>query len=146
MPPTNQPQFITITLPPRFYKKKVVDQILILKQALKSYSENFFDRLEGKVEVTSKCNAHFHGMGVFREQGTESAAVAKLKFLDHAREFSRVDVQIIKNFQNVQEYIEKDVADTMLVTGLPERAISYKYVRLDIQKDLCQLPQNINIL
>lgn len=146
MPPLSETYFITITLPPRFYKKKAVDQTLIMKRALTSYSENFFDELEGIMELTAKCNIHFHGMVNFRESSAESAEVAKLKFLDAAKEFSRVDVQKIKDREHVRDYIQKDLINTQKVLGLPLRSIRFRFVRHEIEKDLCKLPENLNIL
>ena len=141
MPPAKQ-YFITITLPPRTYKKPAIRQLAVMMNALKSYSVNFFDALEGACELTpQKCNIHFHGIAHFRETPTESAEISKLKFIDTARQFSRVDVQEIKDLTNVKNYVSKDLVTTAKVMDITVNKLKYKFYRDYFEKESFKYPQ-----
>lgn len=131
MPPVGLEYFITITLPPRYYRKKAIKQLPIMKAALTEYCDNFFDSLHGCFELSKKCNIHFHGIGVFRHQATESRDICKMKFIDTAKTYSMVDVQLPKDVAKVTDYIKKDVNVTSIILSLPERHIYFDYCRQD---------------
>ncbi len=123
--------FLTMTLPKRYYRKKAANQIPIMRQALKLYAENFFDTCYGKMELTNKCNVHFHGIITYRKDQDEESAM-HLKFLDACKSYSITDCQIVKDREKVMDYINKDVIQTMKVTQLNERGISYIYTRVTV--------------
>ena len=139
MPPAKQ-YFITITLPPRTYKKPAIRQLAVMMNALKSYSVNFFDTLTGNSELTNKSNIHFHGIATFRETDIECAEVSRLKFIDTAKQFSRVDVQEIKDLSNVEKYISKDITITSKVMDIHPNKLNYKFERAKYIQELFRHP------
>lgn len=127
----NNEFFVTITLPKRFYRKKAENQVPIMLNALKEYSLNFWDTCEGKMELTRKSNIHFHGIITYRKDQQQENFV-HLSFLNECKKFSMVDCQIIKDKDKVLQYINKDIKQTMFVTKLSEKRLSYNYKRITI--------------
>lgn len=130
MPPLNVEYCITVTLPPSFYKIKAMKQLPVLKQALSLYAINFFDFLEGYFELTQKGNVHFHGCGIFRHQECESQDIARMKFIDNIRVYSRTLVELPKtHMKKWMDYAMGDIKITAQVMECSPKLLHYKYVR-----------------
>lgn len=102
--------FVTITLPPKWYKKRAIKQLHDSRSIIKSYCDNFFSYANFVAELTEKCNIHWHGMVNFREDDQ----YAMLKFHDMSR-FSRIDCQPVKGLTKVWNYIHEDIPKTIRI-------------------------------
>ncbi len=129
MPPFDVEYFITITLPPKLYKKRAEKQLAIMKNALSNYAMNFFDKLDGICELTEKSNIHFHGIGIFRHHEIQSQEVTRLIFQDEAKKFSRIDVQVPEDLSKIKKYIDKDINVTTQVLSCTKKNITFSFNR-----------------
>lgn len=127
--------FVTITLPPKFYRKSAIKQMGVMRNAFKSYCLNFFEKATGCVELTSKSNIHLHLIVNFRSDN-ESAYVNMLKFQDAAKQFSRIDCQLVKSMDDCLAYIKKDMDITCRVMDVSKKDIIFKYTRKDFYSDI----------
>lgn len=110
--------FCTITLPKTCYRKGPVKQAEIMLRHLKQIFLNYFDFMDGALELTNKGNVHAHFLGKYKEGFFE-----KLEFKDEfakhraymlaimsaLKKFSIVDVQIAKDKNKIIEYYNKDI-------------------------------------
>lgn len=115
--------FVTITLPPRHHRKGMKRQKEILDAYIKFIGNNYFEEARGIYEVTQRGILHAHLVVKVREfweglqfDSDKSKHNANIKMLSSAlTQFSINNVQLIKNLDNVYEYLNKDVAITQKI-------------------------------
>lgn len=122
--------FVTITLPPRYYKKQAKMQLPIIKQAVMKYCENFVREATGVYELTKKGNVHYHGIWNLREDLLMTHSQVALMFIDASKPFSRCDIQLVKHQQALEDYLAEDLTITSKVCGCDIKNITHKYNQL----------------
>jgi len=125
--------FVTITLPPRYYRKSVQKQADIMLNYLKFIQVNLFDYMEGALELTLKGNVHAHFLGKYKEgffdgipfkndKAKHTAYITAIK--TSLNKFSLNDVQIIKSKEWVSGYCGKDY---LVSEKILERKPTFKF-------------------
>lgn len=117
MPETPTLKFITITLPPKYYRRNAQGQIKAFSNVITNILENFVEKGVIVAELTLKGNIHYHGLVELRKQG-DNDRVYHLGLIDSMKRVSRFDIQNVKEYQKVTDYIMKDTELTESITGL----------------------------
>lgn len=128
--------FGTITLPKQFLRKGMAKQYDYIKQYVSKILSNFFTTIHGVIEFTGKGNIHFHFIGDIKDPfetikfvDTKAYNIASCKYIaTNLRKISIVDIQPIKDKNNVFKYMmkDKDVSQAILkhspfITGKPKK-------------------------
>lgn len=117
--------FITITLPKCYYKKPVLKQKEAMDRLIHRFCGLFeVNRAQGCYELTKQSNIHAHMAGTIKMEDGFNENEQLILIRSILKHFpSIVNVQIIKNHDNVLNYILKD---TKLTTqAFKQDAITY---------------------
>lgn len=102
--------FTTITLPKCHYRKGPTKQMEVARSLFKRISTNYFESAYGCTELTKKGNIHIHAIVTLKNgielPTTEASARMMSAFL---KPYSNCDFQVIKNIDNVYNYVYKDI-------------------------------------
>ncbi len=115
--------FITITIPSCMNRKGPIRQKEYMDRYLKHLGDNFFEFFYGCYEFSQKSNLHAHIVALPRDlfpnlvftNGEVEKRATLIKLNAQLRTRSIVDIQLIKNTDNVFKYINKDVEITKAV-------------------------------
>lgn len=132
--------FITITIPPRYYRRTAMNQFKATKPTIKNILNSFFRTAIVVAELTERGNIHYHILGNFKEH-EGSQRVYKIGFIDSLKKFARTDCQIAKQPMVAMRYLTKDLNVTApIIEDLPyilhkERATGTPHTVMEILQE-----------
>lgn len=114
--------FFTITLPPKFYRRKLQQQLRTTRRFIYDLLAAYAQESITIAESTEKGNIHYHGIIQFR---LSCAKEAHIGFTESLKDFARFDCQPVKNSEMVLKYLYKDLEKTTAMLN-QSAAIIYK--------------------
>lgn len=112
--------FVTITLPPFFYKFQSTTQFELTAGYLEDILDQNADHYEFLPELTDQGNVHYHGWATFKD------TVHRIKFMDRVKRskklgFLKINDQRIIDVERVAKYMTKSYTDTVKIIKSPKR-------------------------